>query len=101
MAQQEIDLPAVDDEEFLIVRDATQDDWLVLEGHYEWTQPTSAGREHFELPQRQFLYTVTSCLVRTRDASAVAKSMLNLRLHGRTFWSRGTWSDRSSGPGNA
>ena len=77
--KRESDLPAVD-KDFLIVSDATQDEWFVLEGHYEWTQPASAGREHYELPQRQLRYTITTCLVRTKHASSVLKSMLNLHL---------------------
>ena len=82
--KEESDLPAAN-EDFLIVKDAAQDEWVVLEGHYEWTQPASAGREHFELPQRQVHYAVTSCLVSTKEANAVLKSMLNMRLP-RPHW---------------
>jgi hypothetical protein len=76
---QESDLPAVD-KNLLFVRDAAQEEWFVLEGHYEWTQPPMRGRERFELPQRQILYTVTSCLVRNNEASSVLKAMLGLGL---------------------
>jgi hypothetical protein len=77
--KRESDLPTVD-KHFLIVKDAAQDEWFALEGHYEWTQPAAAGREHFELPQRQILYTVTSCLVRSKEASSVFNQMRSLDL---------------------
>jgi len=75
----ESDMPQVD-EAFLIVKDSGQSEWVVLEGHYVWTQPTAAGREYFELPQRQIRYTVTSCVVRAKYASAVLKPLARLKL---------------------
>jgi len=30
--------------------------WFEELSELEWLQPASAGREHFELPQRQLLY---------------------------------------------
>jgi hypothetical protein len=74
----ESDLPNVD-EEFLFKSDSSGSEWVVLEGNYRWTQPPAAGRQDFELPQREISYTVTSCLVCNRYASAVLKKLLGLR----------------------
>jgi len=73
------DLPKID-ETFLMVREPGQSEWIVLEGHYKWTQPTAPGREYLELPQRQIGYNVTSCLVRAKNASSVLKGLLNTNL---------------------
>lgn len=62
------------------MEDSRQSEWVVLEGHYKWAEPTPAGREYLELPQRQISFTVTSCLARVGHGKAVQKALIDRGL---------------------
>lgn len=55
------DLP--DPKNMLIVKDNTEEEWIVLESYPEWTEPEKLGQEKWDYPQKHLWYQLRSYLV--------------------------------------
>jgi hypothetical protein len=47
------------------------DNWLLLNGSFDWEAPVEHGEDKYDNPRRSFWFEVRSCLVNSSDASAV------------------------------
>lgn len=49
-------------------REVNNNHWIVLEGHYDWIQPTPLGEEKYETPKRHVSFEIKSYFVKKADA---------------------------------
>ena len=52
------------------------DKWLLLNGAFDWEQPTEPGEDKYDIPRRNFWLEAQSCLVAADDADAVSDWLL-------------------------
>jgi len=76
------DLPAVQPM-LKVQRPSGHSNWLVMETHRNFDEPTPLGEERFDSPFKQLWYMVRSYLVRKEDASTLIAS-----LRRKNFWGR-------------
>lgn len=57
--------------------------WMLLDGHYTWTEPTKIGRRKFEYPQKNFWIMIKSYIVKSNEFNSMIEQLKNLNFMGR------------------
>lgn len=57
--------------------------WILLDGHYTWTEPTKIGRRKFDYPQKDFWIMIKSYIVRENELSNFIEQLNNVNFMGR------------------
>lgn len=57
--------------------------WILLDGHYKWTEPTKIGRRKFDYPQKDFWIMIKSYIVRANEFNNLIEQLNNVNFMGR------------------
>ncbi|MBL9165622.1 MAG: hypothetical protein JNL18_23060 [Planctomycetaceae bacterium] len=88
----------------IFTRDPSGNQWITMNGYYEWEQPTKPGHRHWELPVRNIWYRIAGYFVRSEDLSGFRKWTSKKKWrpdampdddvrHSHVFWGELFWSD--------
>ena len=57
--------------------------WLLLEGFYNWTEPTEIGREKYDYPQKNLWIMIKSYIVKSKEFDSIIEQLKNVNFMGR------------------
>lgn len=57
--------------------------WVLLDGHYTWTEPTKIGRKKFDYPQKDFWIMIKGYIVRANEFNNMIKQLKDVNFMGR------------------
>jgi hypothetical protein len=57
--------------------------WVLLDGHYNWSEPTMLGRKKFEYPQKDFWIMIKSYIVKANKFNSMVEKLKNVNFMGR------------------
>ena len=57
--------------------------WVLLDGHYTWTEPTKIGRKKFDYPQKDFWIMIKGYIVRAKEFNNMIKQLKDVNFMGR------------------
>lgn len=76
--QKSNDLPKIN--KIINTMDEHGDEWLVLDGSYEWVEPKELGNEKWDVPQKRVACDISSYLINTKDYNDLRKWMIKQDL---------------------
>lgn len=71
----------------LKVKDDNEEDWLILQGFPEWSEPKKFGKDKWEEPHKNIWYLINSCLIADNDENTQGLINQNLLKVEREYYS--------------